>query len=89
MLKAESKRRRTKAQIQQEKQDAIQKELEINEKLANFDKMQQEYQALQMQAQSNLAAAEILTDLVKKGVLDKDENGIVSVSPQKQNQENF
>ena len=50
MLKAESKRRRTKAQIQQEKQDAIQKELEINEKLANFDKMQQEYQALQMQA---------------------------------------
>ena len=85
LIKVGTKRRRTKAQIIQEKQDSIAKEAEIQAKLAKFDEIMQTNALLHQQAQSNQAAAEILTDLVKKGIVDKDENGQVSLpsSPDK------
>jgi hypothetical protein len=44
MLKMGSKRRRTKAQIVQEKEEALAKEAEIQEKLARFEELEAENQ---------------------------------------------
>ena len=73
MLKVGTKRRRTKAQIQAEKEEEIIKETAVQEKLARLD----EQEAL---ARNNAAAAEILTNMLKEGIAVRDENGNISVS---------
>ena len=72
MLKVGTKRRRTKAQIQTEKEEEIIKEAAVQEKLARLD----EQEAL---ARNNAAAAEILTNMLKEGIAVRDENGNISV----------
>ena len=65
-MKASSKRRRSKAQIEEEKLTAQQREMEVEQRLAQMDAMQQQMQAMQQQ----LAEAE---DMRQKAFAQRNE----------------
>ena len=69
MLKAGSKRRRTKMQIEEDKLVELQKENAIRAMLAKVDELQaQKVQAEQI-AQSNKDAAQLMSDLINAGIV--------------------
>ena len=60
MLKVGSKRRRTKGELLQEKEEAKIKNDAINDKMAQFDQMQQQFQAMEQRlAEGAIAKAEL------------------------------
>ena len=69
MLKAGTKRRRTKQQIKDEKEEAQRRELEIQQKLAAAEDMAVQFQGLQRSAENNQNAHDILCNLIEKVVL--------------------
>jgi hypothetical protein len=83
LLKVGCKRRRTTAQVKQEKLDDERKELEVSQKLQQFDQLQMQVAQLQDAVKEHLGASEIIKDLMNKGQLEVDEEG--NVVPQIQN----
>ena len=79
MMKAGSKRRRTHHQVEEDKRVKAQREAELNQKLAAMASMEARLQQMESQAQNNQAAADILNDLVQKGLAEVDESGNVKV----------
>ena len=69
MLKTESKRRRTKQQIEEDKLEELQKENEMRAKLAAIQQLQAEKEQMQQIAQSNRDAAHLMSDLINAGIL--------------------
>jgi len=57
MLKAGSKRRRTKREIEEEEQEKLAKENEYRTKMARLDMVEQELLAAQQEAEQNQQAA--------------------------------
>ena len=67
MLKISSKRRRTQAQIQAEKEAAVQKERDIEEKLAMMEAMQQQMAQMQADLETGKVAANLVHQLINAG----------------------
>ena len=90
MLKAGSKRRRTTAQIKAEKEAKETQEQEVAAKLAMFDSLKAENQQLHAQSQNNQGAADILGDLMQKGLVQQEADGSFRVdSPVKNDAANY
>ena len=89
MLKAESKRRRTKKQIQADEQAALDEENRVRSERARLIQLEQEMQLaqqqaneLQEQAARNRDAAVLMGDLVNAGVVkQKSDNSFVVQGP--------
>ena len=79
MLKAGSKRRRTKAEIEEEKKQAELKEADIQAKLASLATMQAEVTKLKAEAAQNASAHLVLQDLHSKQKIKVDDNGDILV----------
>ena len=67
MLQAGSKRRRTKAQIQEEKEAAFIKEQQVAAKLASYDALQQKVSMMEEQRANGNAAASLVQQFVEAG----------------------
>ena len=81
MLKAGIKRRRTTRQIADQKAEEELRQQAIEEKLAKFDKLQQDYNEVKQQAQTNEQARNILSNMIHNGEAEVDQNGNVRVIP--------
>jgi hypothetical protein len=79
LLKVNVKRRRSKLEIEEERQLAILKQQEIEEKLAQQSEMQQRINEMQQMAQKGQEAVNFIESLVQRGVLHRDQNGNVNV----------
>ena len=78
MMKAGSKRRRTKRQIEEEKQEELAKENEYRSKMARLDMVELELQSAQDQVRVNRQAANLVSDMINAGVIQQeDENTFV------------
>ena len=75
MLKVGSKRRRTKAQIDADRILAAQKKIDIEEKLAAFEQMQQERDELRAKLVNDQAATNVLNGLISKGHVARASDG--------------
>ena len=75
MLKAGSKRRRTKQEIENEEQAKLDHENDVRSKMARLDQLEQQMAQVQQQADENRGAAVLMSDLVNAGVIkQKAEN---------------
>ena len=80
MLKSESKRRRTKKEIEEQKQSELERENEIRTKLARLEQVEAELQVANEQAQINKQAAVLVSDMINKGVVQQqDENSFIAM----------
>ena len=79
MLRCGQKRRRTKAEITEEKEEADLKQQAIEEKLEKYDALMQAHNEAKQQAQSNQAASDILKDLASKKKIHISKEGDVLV----------
>ena len=79
MLKAGSKRRRTKAEIEEEKKQAELKEAEVQAKLASLVKAEEEIAKLKAATDQNANAHIVLQDLHSKQKIKVDDNGDILV----------
>ena len=85
LLKAGSKRRRTQAEMKEqfqmeqlEEMEARDKEAQISEQQRQIQELQQQMTQMEQYAQTNEYAKDVVTDLVKKGVLEaKGDNEVV------------
>ena len=78
MLKVGSKKRRTKAQVQQDKLDELAKENELRTKSARADMLEAEMAAMVQQMEVQKKAAFLMSDMINaKLVHQEDENTIV------------
>ena len=75
MLQAGSKRRRTKKQIEEEKQEEILKRQQIEAKVANFDALQAKVAMLEENQRQGQAAADLVKQFLDAGVVEQDEDG--------------
>ena len=83
MLKASSKRRRTKAELKRAAQEELARENEIRTKFARLTQFERELQQTQEQAAINHDAAVLMGDLVNAGVVkQKDDNSFIVQGPQ-------
>ena len=85
MLKIGSKRRRTKKEIEDEKQEKLLKEQMVAEKMAQFEEMSKKIELLSKDNENNKAAAQILSDMLSKGdcIQQPDGSIVMSASPSK------
>ena len=75
MLKKDSKRRRTKAEIAQQEQEKLAEENAIRAKLARIDELEArvaQAEQQQMEQESNREAAALLNDLINSGVVRQE-----------------
>ena len=82
MLKAGIKRRRTTRQITDEKAEEALRQQAIEDKLAQFDKLQEKYQKAKQEADNGKGALFQLQNLLNKGEAELDEEGNVKIVPQ-------
>jgi len=75
LLKVTSKRRRTKAEIEEAKIEEAEKEAALAQKMQQLEDMKQQNEALLAQVQSNSAAANILSSWVEKGFAVMGDDG--------------
>ena len=71
MLQTGSKRKRTKQQIEDEKQANFIKEQQIAAKLDNYEILQQKVQMMEQEAQSGKLAANLMTQLIHAGLIEQ------------------
>ena len=64
MLKTSSKRRRTRKEIQDEKEAIAREKLETQAKLAQFDQLQQQIQVLQQENETGKVAARLMSQAI-------------------------
>jgi len=69
MLKAGSKRRRTKQEIEDEEKAKLDHENDVRSKMARLDQLEQQMAQVQQQADENRGAAVLMSDLVNAGVI--------------------
>ena len=69
MLKIGSKRRRTQEEIKNEKEESMLKEQSIQDKMAQWDALQQRIQELEASNANQSAAATILQEIINSGEL--------------------
>ena len=77
MLKIGAKRRKTKAEIEELKEEERIKEQAIQDKLAQFDRMAKQIAELQQENNNNKIAKTILQDMIDKGEAVADDDGHV------------
>lgn len=82
MLKAGIKRRRTQRQITDEKAEEAVRNQAIEDKLNQFDRLQEQFKAMKEEADRGKNATIILSDLIENGEAEMDGNGGVRVKPQ-------
>ena len=75
MMKAAAKRRRSKRQIQDDKDNALQKEREIQQKLAAWDQMERALQQSEMERQQLLQKTEHVQAMFDQGVMKMNAHG--------------
>ena len=82
MLKASSKRRRTQAQIKEEKAAAAQRELDNETKDEEIHALQQQIMQLQEEAKSGAVANSLMSQFIENGLVEHkgDDNFIVHSS---------
>ena len=83
MLKVGSKRRRTQAEIKADKEEALLKEQDLQDKLKRLAEYETKMAMFEQMQQENQRAQELLTELHANGQIEIDENGNVSPSKQK------
>ena len=74
-MKASAKRRRSKAQILEDKANALKKEAELQDKLAQWDQMQRELNQYREQNQLLERQTQDVQKMFEDGVLKTNENG--------------
>ena len=78
MLKAGSKRRRTKQEIEDQEKAKLDHENDVRSKFARLDQLEQQMAQVQQEADHNKGAAMLMSDLVNAGVIkQKAENSYV------------
>ena len=82
MLKAGVKRRRTTQEINDQKEEEEIRQQSIEEKLARFEKLQQELNQARAEAENGKNATNILTEFINNGDLLQDQHGNVIAKPQ-------
>ena len=82
MLKAGVKRRRTQRQITDEKAEEALRQQAIDDKLAEFETLQQQLREAREQADNGKGAIFQLQNLLNNGQAQMDQNGNVQVIPQ-------
>lgn len=83
MLKAGSKRRRTKAQVKAEKEEAQLRDLEIQEKLARLAETEAKLEQFERMAAENEQAMAVMGELHAAGQIEIDDRGNISASKRK------
>ena len=79
LLRVGIKRRRTKTQIEEEKQEAELRERAVNESLVENEQLKSQLPQMQHQGQNNQKAADILSELLSKGLITQDGSGNIDV----------
>ena len=78
MLKKSSKRRRTKAEMEQAAEQELKHENDVRTKFARLEQVERELQQMQEEAAMNRDAAVLISDLINAGVVkQKAENSFV------------
>ena len=72
MLKAGSKRRRTKRQIEADNEAEVAKENEYRSKVARLEMVEQQLLATEEQARVNRQAADLVSDMINAGVIQQE-----------------
>ena len=82
MLKTTSKRRRTKQQIEEDKQEELAKENAMQTHEAQVQELQAEKQQAQQAANSNRSAAILMSDLITAGIVKQiDGSSFIAQGP--------
>ena len=83
MLKSGSKRRRTKAQVKAEKEEALLRDIDIQEKLARLAEMEEKIKNFERMAAKNERAMAVMGELHAAGQIEIDDSGNISASKRK------
>ena len=83
MLKSGSKRRRTKAQVKAEKEEALLRDIDIQEKLARLAEMEEKIKNFERMAAENERAMAVMGELHAAGQIEIDDSGNISASKRK------
>ena len=79
LLKVGSKRRRTKTEINDEKEEARIKEQQINHKMQQYDQLQQQLNEMQQHMGEADQLKGFFQDMISKGKLIRDDQGNIDV----------
>ena len=74
-----SKRRRTQAQIKEEKEAVAQREADAQAKQAEILRLQQQVLQLQQENQTGKVAANLMSQFIDSGLVNQDEGGEFTV----------
>ena len=87
-MKASAKRRRTKAEIEEEKLDTMKKEQEIREKLAAWEQMEAALEESERKNDKLRRQSESMKQIYEDGLIKKDDSGsyVVVDDPTEQEQ---
>ena len=83
MLKIGSKRRRTKAQVKADKEEALLREQDIQDKLARLAAAEEKLVRFEQMAAENERAQAVVGELHAAGQIEVDERGNISASKRK------
>ena len=86
MLKAGSKRRRTKREIEEDKQEELDKENEYRSKVARLEMIELQLQASEEQVRVNRQAADLVSDMINAGVIQQESENTFVVANNNQEQ---
>ena len=86
MLKAGSKRRRTKREIEEDKQEELDKENEYRSKVARLEMIELQLQASEEQVRVNRQAADLVSDMINAGVFQQESENTFVVANNNQEQ---
>ena len=86
MLKAGSKRRRTKRQIEADEAEELAKENEYRSKVARLEMIEQQLRATEEQARVNRQAADLVSDMINAGVIQQESENTFVVANNNQEQ---
>ena len=87
MLKIGIKRRRTKAQIEQDKEEVILRDLDQQEKMAELEDLRKRIQEAELIANTNKAAATLLSNMITNGTAKQTSEGSIVVNAKDGEQE--
>jgi hypothetical protein len=83
MLKVGTKRRRTKAQVKADKEEAALREQDIQDKLARLAETEEKLRQYDQMAAENEHAKAVIGELAAAGQVDIDDRGNISASKKK------
>lgn len=74
-MKVGSKRRRTKQEILDQKNEAVVKQQAIEDKLANYEVMKQQLEEARQLAEENAGASEVVQGMLEQGFVERADDG--------------